>query len=511
MATASTSLLPLTGTPLDAALIGAYWQLDQSRTITWALGDNETYIWSDPSLSAAVISAALGEYEKFLDVHFQYIGQTRWNTSPADITFNIGDSSLLGASTTEARAIFPNLSLADTTIAAFGLSRSQYQHAEGDIWFNNDFSAQAFQYHDKGSQVFYMAMHEIGHALGLKHPHDDGGTGHPTYAQVGAVDSPFLTVMSYGTPPGSTMAAGWPATPGVNEVSALQYLYGANRWTAAGNTSYQLTATSPFQTIYDAGGTDKLDVSTFSTAFVLDLRPGFLSGQASSARPCFGISYGTVIEDAIAGSGADTINGNDGPNRIQGGGGNDSIYGGPGIDTAIYRGLRSQYVLQQSSTSLSVSDVSSGRDGTDTLTGVERLQFADCILAFDTAGDAGQGFRLYQAAFNRTPDKSGLSFWVHALDTGTSLHDVAVGFVNSAEFKAVYGAGASNAQIVDKLYHNVLGRAGEQGGTDYWIGKLQAGTSVADVLANFSESPENVAKVAPLIGTGISLEPGFFA
>ncbi len=91
------------------------------------------------------------------------------------------------------------------------------------------------------------------------------------------------------------------------------------------------------------------------------------------------------------------------------------------------------------------------------------------------------------------------------------MHDVALGFVNSVEFKAVYGAGASNAQIVDRLYHNVLGRAGEQGGTDYWIGRLQSGTSVADVLASFSESPENVAKVAPLIGTGISLEPKFFA
>ncbi|XBO41700.1 DUF4214 domain-containing protein [Alsobacter sp. KACC 23698] len=86
-----------------------------------------------------------------------------------------------------------------------------------------------------------------------------------------------------------------------------------------------------------------------------------------------------------------------------------------------------------------------------------------------------------------------------------------MGFVNSAEFKAVYGAGASNAQIVDRLYHNVLGRAGEPSGTDFWVGKLQSGASVADVLANFSESPENVAKVAPLIGIGISLETGFFA
>jgi len=41
-----------------------------------------------------------------------------------------------------------------------------------------------------------------------------------------------------------------------------------------------------------------------------------------------------------------------------------------------------------------------GADGTDTLINVERLQFSDAKVAIDTSGNAGQAYRLYQAAVN---------------------------------------------------------------------------------------------------------------
>ena len=134
---------------------------------------------------------------------------------------------------------------------------------------------------------------------------------------------------------------------------------------------------------------------------------------------------------------------------------------------------------------------------------VERLNFSDLTIAFDDDGMAGIGYRIYQAAFDRTPDYAGLGHWVRQLDSGASLLDVANAFVGSAEFKANYGANPSGSALVSKLYANVLGREGEATGRAFWEGQIAAGMSYAQVLADFSESPENIAGVAPEIAGGI--------
>ena len=94
------------------------------------------------------------------------------------------------------------------------------------------------------------------------------------------------------------------------------------------------------------------------------------------------------------------------------------------------------------------------------------------------------------------------------MDGGISLNAVAQGFVNSAEFKTVYGASPTNAQIDTRFYDNVLGRAADSGGYNYWLGILDSGqASVAGVLAAFSESSENQAAVIGVIGNGILYTP----
>jgi hypothetical protein len=142
------------------------------------------------------------------------------------------------------------------------------------------------------------------------------------------------------------------------------------------------------------------------------------------------------------------------------------------------------------------------------LTNVERLKFADKAVALDTDGVGGQAYRIYQAAFNRTPDSGGLGFWISVMDGGASLKAVAGGFVDSAEFKAVYGASPTNAEIVTRLYDNVLHRPGETGGYNFWLGILDRGDgTVADVLAAFSESAENQAGVIGVISNGFAYTP----
>jgi hypothetical protein len=133
-----------------------------------------------------------------------------------------------------------------------------------------------------------------------------------------------------------------------------------------------------------------------------------------------------------------------------------------------------------------------------------RLRFPDITLALDIAGNAGQTFRLYQAAFNRVPDQSGLGYWINVMDNGASLLQIAESFIASAEFTSLYGDSPSDATFVNKLYGNVLHRAPDQGGLDYWLNVLRQGQTRAAVLISFSESPENQSAVLPTINNGIA-------
>jgi hypothetical protein len=210
---------------------------------------------------------------------------------------------------------------------------------------------------------------------------------------------------------------------------------------------------------------------------------------------------------------ADVINLRDGDERafgfagndvITGFGGNDRIDGGEGLDIAVYRGTRAEYVLSRpASGEVRITDNRSERDGEDILVNVERLRFLDGTLALDTSGNAAQAFRLYQAAFARIPDAGGVGFWTARIDTGTTLHHVAASFIDSFEFRSLYGASPSDSAFVNALYQNVLGRAADTDGASFWQGQLMQGNSRAQVLLHFSESPENVTRVLPSIQEGI--------
>ena len=220
---------------------------------------------------------------------------------------------------------------------------------------------------------------------------------------------------------------------------------------------------------------------------------GILYANATQAA---GPAKGQIFTGAASN---DTFVGTVGNDTFNGGAGNDSINGGAGLDVAVYGGTRASHSIFNGA----ALTVSGGSDGTDTLSNVERLRFDDTALAFDTSGNAGQTYRLYQAAFNRTPDKGGLSDWIRGMDTGMSLQKVASGFVGSAEFKNLMGINSSDTQFVDLMYANVLHRAADQSGYNYWLGQMQGGTTRETVLIGFSESPENQAALIGVIQGGI--------
>lgn len=219
------------------------------------------------------------------------------------------------------------------------------------------------------------------------------------------------------------------------------------------------------------------------------------------------LMYGTAGNDTLNGLG-----GNDKFYIFQGG--NDAVSGGDGIDTAIFGMVSSYGASGASRSSYTITklpgDIISVKNngstpGTAFLTSIEKLQFTDGFLVFDVQNTADNSliYRLYQAAFGRTPDDGGFHYWTGRHDQGLSLNEMAAQFRTSAEFSQKFGSNVSTDQYVDLLYKNILGRAGEAGGVSYWTSELNTGHLTKDqVLIGFAGSPENVTKTAVNIDNG---------
>ena len=396
-----------------------------------------------------------------------------------------------------------------------------------------------------GGSGFELFMHEFGHSLGLAHPHDGGGGALPKpYPGINQIEKNWQdmgdnnlnqgiwSTMSYndgwqktatgvdtGLKPNAGAAYGYQATPMAFDVSALQFLYGANMQYHTGDDTYTLTQTNAIGTgwtcIWDAGGIDTISNSGATLACRIDLREAPLSntpnggGYVSSDQGIAGgftIANGAIIENAIGGSAADTLIGNAAQNLLRGNSSNDALDGGANIDTAAYSSLRAQYTYSR--TNATVTDTVANRDGTDSLVSVERLKFTDTMVGLDVGKgeNTGEVYRLYLTVLARNPqtDAVGCGFWIDKLDRSILTPEQMVGnFLNSQEFITRFGSSTStNDSFVNLLYQNLLHRDGHgDPGFNFWLSTLNNQQANREqVVVGFMESPENVSNAAPLIG-----------
>lgn len=217
---------------------------------------------------------------------------------------------------------------------------------------------------------------------------------------------------------------------------------------------------------------------------------------------------GSTAAERLAGTAdSDNIFGNGGADLLIGGGGDDYLDGGEAVDVAAYADRRGDFEVRSYGDRFLVVDLAS-IEGRDLLSNTERLAFSDMNVALDVDGAGGQAYRIYQAAFNRAPDRAGLGFWIYQLDHGASLEAIAGGFIDSAEFRKLYGAAPSNYDIAYRFYQNVLHREPDAGGLDFWVHVLDAGLATrAAVLVGFSESSENYVQLLGTVGNGMDYQP----
>ncbi|MEY4592175.1 MAG: hypothetical protein RIR18_1070 [Pseudomonadota bacterium] len=280
---------------------GAVWGSGYSDEVTSANFAPLSSEYSDE------IAAALHAWSDVANISFQPVSETSESVGDIRIAYSyaVGDSSW-------GYAWYP--------------SGSPWA---GDVWMNRktvlDESHATFA---PGSIDFENLIHEFGHAIGLKHPGNynagGGGAEGPYITQM--LDKVNYTIMSY-TEADWKDANGdavFPRTPGVYDVRAIQYLYGANTTTNLGDTTYTLSASGLLgETLWDAGGTDTINASSFTTPVQIDLTDGHYSSVGLENN--IGIAFNAVIEGAVGGSGDDTLIGNNVSNSLTGGAGNDKF------------------------------------------------------------------------------------------------------------------------------------------------------------------------------------------
>ena len=533
---------------IDSLLAGSYWvsQPRSAATITYSFmtqvpaGASADDAKGFQPMTAAEKSAAVTSLASWANVANVTFSQVSDSGTGGQIRLGTNDQG----STSSGYANYPD-------------SSGSWLFLSNTASTNTDFTP--------GSYGLSTMVHELGHALGLKHPGNYNAG--DSSQQAGpflpaATDNTDYTIMSYNDGPSTNALGTWGAGPMLYDIQALQYIYGANTTYHTGNDTYSFTSSNIPICVWDAGGTNTFDFSKCSQGVIVDLRQGHFSSTstAGGATGNISIAFGTVIQNVVGGNGGGTIYGNANNDHLTGGAGHYIFVPGGGVtvidgtgagqnDVIQFTNASNQYSLSLAGGAIVINQAGGGQgDGLVTATNVTTLQFTDKAIAvssitapviaavptvvvtmdgnrFTTDGDGAAVARIYQAAFNRQPDSGGIQAWTSAYKGSAPIADraalsgpggnfqalaadplssgvsLAYGFTHSDEFISRYGSLTDNSAFVTQIYQNVLHRTPDSAGLSAWVNAANSGLSHEAILVGFALGTENVSNTAGWILT----------
>jgi len=206
----------------------------------------------------------------------------------------------------------------------------------------------------------------------------------------------------------------------------------------------------------------------------------------------------------ILSGGADSVTGGNGNDSISAGAGNDTIVSGLGFDTvdggAGFDVVQVASAVNQWTVVVDGAKVMlSGLPGTNNsveMTNVDFISFGaalgnqNSIVITTAANNKDDAMRLYEAALDRSADQGGAQYWLDGLTAGSVNYvEVAGYFLGSSEYVGKYGT-QTNTQFVQQIYQNAFDRSAEEAGLGFWVSALEGGASRAEVLAAIAGSTE---------------------
>ena len=414
------------------------------EALLWKEPDDWTMIAWDNSSPIRVFFA--DDYAAWSDDEKQhFMAAARTWSAVADIQFevvtSIDDANLVEHKVGDAELgdnfgmqFGPDAAALDGTFEGGGLTLVENHRAHG--YYNADMTDWA-ELSSPGSIAFNTVVHEIGHGIGLAHPHDSGGSSamFPGVEELilgeNDLDHNFYTMMSYNGDYGfaadgsievregalydDQFAIGFTASPAAFDIAAAQAIYGSVAANIGDSTYTLLDTATSWVTIYDTNGQFDSIVYAGTTNAFIDLRPASLLNEAGGGGNLshvantpggFTIAADVYIEGAAGGSGDDVLVANDIGNYLNGGAGDDRIQGGAGADFINGGGIGDFAFASASATDAATGETleialaapRASDDETVTVNGLLRLtggtqqDIFNLVYIFDRSGSMSSSF-----------------------------------------------------------------------------------------------------------------------